>query len=52
MRDALTELEKQMATVFRELRNIERKVQQSLSELEEQLVMPAVDDAIGVLKAI
>ena len=51
MRDALTELEKQMATVFRELRNIEKKVQQSLSELEEQLVMPAVDDAIRVLKA-
>jgi len=52
MRNSLTELEKQMATVFRELRNIERKVQQSLGELEEQLVMPAVDDAIGVLKAI
>ncbi len=51
MRDALTELEKQMATVFRELRNIEKKVQQSLSELEEQLVMPAVDDAIRVLNA-
>jgi lon-related putative ATP-dependent protease len=51
MRDALTELEKQMATVFRELRNIEKKVQQSLSEMEEQLVMPAVDDAINVLKA-
>jgi len=51
MRNALTDLEKQMATVFRELRNIEKKVQQSLSELEEQLVMPAVDDAIKVLKA-
>jgi ATP-dependent Lon protease len=51
MRDALADLEKQMATVFRELRNIEKKVQQSLSELEEQLVMPAVDDAIRVLKA-
>lgn len=51
MRDALTELEKQMATVFRELRNIEKKVQQSLSELEEQLVMPAVDDAMSVLTA-
>jgi ATP-dependent Lon protease len=51
MRDALTELEKQMATVFRELRNIEKKVQQSLSELEEQLVMPAVDGAIRVLNA-
>jgi lon-related putative ATP-dependent protease len=52
MRDALTELEKQMAIVFRELRNIEKKVQQSLSELEEKLVMPAVDDALGVLKTI
>ena len=51
MRDALTELEKQMATVFRELRNIEKKVQQSLKGLEEKLVMPAVDDAIRVLKA-
>jgi len=50
MLDALTDMEKQMATVFRELRNIEKKVQQSLSELEEQLVMPAVDDAIGILK--
>jgi lon-related putative ATP-dependent protease len=51
MRDALTELEKQMSTVFRELRNIEKKVQQSLSELEEELVMPAVDDAMNALKA-
>ncbi|MBN1398406.1 MAG: AAA family ATPase [Bacteroidetes bacterium] len=50
MRNTLTELEKQMATVFRELRNIERKVQQSLGDLEEQLVMPAVDDAINVLR--
>jgi ATP-dependent Lon protease len=38
-----------MATVFRELRNIEKKVQGSLNELEEQLVMPAVDDALSVL---
>jgi ATP-dependent Lon protease len=51
MRDVLTDLEKQMATVFRELRNIEKKVQLSLNELEEQLVMPAVDEALGVLKA-
>jgi ATP-dependent Lon protease len=51
MRDVLTDLEKQMATVFRELRNIENKVQLSLSELEEQLVMPAVDEAMGVLHA-
>jgi septal ring factor EnvC (AmiA/AmiB activator) len=27
LRDVLTDLEKQMATVFRELRNIEKKVQ-------------------------
>jgi len=51
MRDVLTDLEKQMATVFRELRNIEKKVQLSLNELEEQLVMPAVDEALGVLNA-
>jgi lon-related putative ATP-dependent protease len=50
MRDTLTDLEKQMATVFRELRNIEKKVQQSLNELEDQLVMPAVDDVVKVLK--
>jgi lon-related putative ATP-dependent protease len=51
LRDVLIDLEKQMATVFRELRNIEKKVQISLSELEEQLVMPVVDEAIGVLNA-
>jgi lon-related putative ATP-dependent protease len=51
MRDVLTDLEKQMATVFRELRNIEKKVQLSLSELEEQLVMPVADEAIGILNA-
>jgi lon-related putative ATP-dependent protease len=43
-------LEKQMATVFRELRNIEKKVQQSLEEIEERLVMPLVDESIEVLK--
>ncbi len=51
MRDALTDLEKQMSTVFKELRNIEKKVQQSLSELEDQLVMPVVDESINILKA-
>ncbi|MEP0822808.1 MAG: AAA family ATPase [Ignavibacterium sp.] len=45
------ELESQMSTVFRELRNIEKKVQQSLLELEERLVMPIVDESIEVLKA-
>ena len=43
-------LEKQMAAVFRELRNIEKKVQQSLTELEERFVMPVVDESIAVLK--
>ena len=43
-------LEKQMSTVFRELRNIEKKVQQSLTEIEEKLVMPIVDEAIQVMK--
>ena len=43
-------LEKQMATVFRELRNIEKKVQQSLAEVEERLVMPLVEEGIEVLK--
>jgi len=51
LRDVLTDLEKQMSTVFRELRNIEKKVQLSLRELEEQLVMPAVDEDIAVLHA-
>ncbi|HVN47386.1 MAG TPA: ATP-binding protein [Bacteroidota bacterium] len=50
MREVLGELEQQMAAVFRELRNIEKKVQESLSALEEQYVMPAVDDALNVLK--
>jgi ATP-dependent Lon protease len=50
MREVLAELEQQMAAVFRELRNIEKKVQESLQELEEQYVMPTVDDAVNVLK--
>ena len=51
MHDVLTDLEKQMAVVFRELRNIEKKVQISLNELEDKFVMPAVDEAMNVLKA-
>ena len=51
MHDVLMDLEKQMASVFRELRNIEKKVQLSLNELEDQLVMPVVDEAMGVLSA-
>ncbi len=43
-------LEKQMAIVFRELRNIEKKAQQSVAEVEERLVMPMVDEYIEVLK--
>lgn len=50
MKDTQAELEKQMSTVFRELRNIEKKVQQSMVELEERLVMPIVDEGIEVLK--
>ncbi len=50
MQETQAELEKQMAAVFRELRNIERKVQQSIVELEERLVMPVVDEGIEVLK--
>jgi len=50
MRETQSVLEKQMATVFRELRNIEKKVQQSLAEVEGRLVMPLVDDSIEILK--
>ncbi|HTY37219.1 MAG TPA: ATP-binding protein [Bacteroidota bacterium] len=50
MRETQAGLEKQMATVFRELRNIEKKVQQSLAEVEDRLVMPLVDEGIEVLK--
>ena len=50
MRDTQAVLEKQMATVFRELRNIERKVQHSLTEVEDRLVMPLVDETIEVVK--
>lgn len=50
LREAQGVLEKQMSTVFRELRNIEKKVQQSLTEIEERLVMPIVDEAIQVMK--
>ncbi|MCX7983923.1 MAG: AAA family ATPase [Bacteroidetes bacterium] len=52
LRSALTELEKQMGAVFRELRNIEKKVQHSIAQLDETIVMPVVDDAIESLKAI
>lgn len=51
MRDQLAELEKQMALVFRELRNIEKRVQESLNELEEKMVMPAVDSLVDAVKA-
>lgn len=51
LKDTQASLEKQMATVFRELRNIEKKVQQSLEEVEERFVMPFVDENIEILKA-
>ncbi|MBI4419149.1 MAG: AAA family ATPase, partial [Ignavibacteriales bacterium] len=51
MKGTQADLEKQMSAVFRELRNIEKKVQQSLVELEERLVMPIVDEGVEVLKA-
>jgi predicted ATP-dependent protease len=50
MKGVQADLEKQMSTVFRELRNIEKKVQQSMDELEERLVMPIVDEGVEVLK--
>ncbi|MCX6133282.1 MAG: ATP-binding protein [Ignavibacteriales bacterium] len=50
MRETQFVLEKQMSTVFRELRNIEKKVQQSLAEVEGRLVMPLVDESIEILK--
>jgi ATP-dependent Lon protease len=50
MRNTQSVLEKQMATVFRELRNIEKKVQQSLTEVEDRLVMPLVDESVEILK--
>lgn len=43
-------LEKQMGAVFRELRNIERKLQDSIRELEDKYVMPVVDDAILIIR--
>ncbi|MCX6144784.1 MAG: ATP-binding protein [Ignavibacteriales bacterium] len=43
-------LEKQMAVVFRELRNIEKKAQQSVTEVEERFVMPMVDEYVEIIK--
>ncbi len=51
MREKLGDLEKQMGTVFRELRNIEKRLQESLEELEERLVMPAVNATVDGIKA-
>ena len=51
LREAQGDLEKQMANVFRELRNIEKKVQESLVELEEKLVMPVVLEYLAILHA-
>ncbi len=52
LRDTQENLEKQMALVFRELRNIEQRVQDSLDDLDEKHVMPIVSEAIDVLKAM
>jgi ATP-dependent Lon protease len=50
LKQSQEQLEKQMALVFRELRNIEQRVQQSLDELDENHVKPIVSEAITVLK--
>ncbi len=50
LRETQANLEKQMVRVFRELRTIERKVQESISELDEKHVRPIVNEAIEVLK--
>jgi predicted ATP-dependent protease len=50
LRDTQADLEKQMANVFRELRNIEKKVQLSLTELEDRLIMPVVNEFIAILR--
>jgi len=44
------QLEKQMVAIFRELRNIEKKAQDSLEDLEEKFVMPVVDELLSPLK--
>ena len=51
LRETQADLEKQMANVFRELRNIEKKVQQSLIELENKVVMPVVHEFIAIMRA-
>jgi ATP-dependent Lon protease len=45
-------LEKQMMTIFRELRNIEKKIQDSLSDLDTKMVMPILDEGIDHLKTV
>jgi predicted ATP-dependent protease len=50
LRETQADLEKQMANVFRELRNIEKKVQQSLTELEDRLIMPVVNEFIAIIR--
>lgn len=51
LRETQADLEKQMANVFRELRNIEKKVQQSLTGLEDKLVMPVVSEFVNIIRA-
>jgi ATP-dependent Lon protease len=51
LKNNYTALEKQMMTVFRELRNIEKKIQDSISDLDERMVLPVIDEGIDHLKA-
>lgn len=46
LKDNYAVLEKQMMTVFRELRNIEKKIQDSMSDLDERMVVPLIDEGI------
>jgi ATP-dependent Lon protease len=50
IRNIQSGLEKQMTVVFKQLRLIERKVKESIQELDERFVMPVIDDDIQVLK--
>lgn len=51
LRETQDQLEKQMALVFRELRNIEKRVQDSLDDLDEKHIKPIVTESVDVLKA-
>jgi len=51
MREQLSEFEKQMSIVFRELRNIEKRLKESILELEDKVVMPVVNATVEGIKA-